>query len=420
MTQEYLVTQYLNLVAKTEPPWVFHRWSFLTVSAANLGRHVWLPFGASRVFPNMYVMLLGDPGTRKSSAIKFAARTLEESGYNYFSSERSSKEKFLMDLEAGVFCDGGSREVTAESVWEVIATDDEDFKQVMVAADEFNDFIGAGNLDFMSLLGSLWDWDKPSKPYQSRLKNSKSLAIRQPTISILGGNTHTNFSLCFPPESMGQGFLSRMLLIGSEASKRRYSIPGEPDPVLWQRIKDGLAKARTELRGPMTLAADAREIIDDLYYNPISLHDSRFVNYETRRQQHLLKLCINLAASRMSMKIDANDVVYANTILRFAEINMPKALGEFGKAKHAEVANRIVSFVARQKGCKEATIWMNFSSDFDRPAELHQILQNLVAAGKIQLAPVSGGAPQYLPIKPIADASERWTNWDMLREHKEV
>ncbi|MFK5283171.1 hypothetical protein ACI3PL_26730, partial [Lacticaseibacillus paracasei] len=72
-----------------------------------------------------------------------------------------------------------------------------------IAADEFNNFIGLGNTDFISILGELWDYEGV---YDYRLKNSKSVFIPYPTISILGGNTPTGFSQAFPPESIGQGF----------------------------------------------------------------------------------------------------------------------------------------------------------------------------------------------------------------------
>jgi hypothetical protein len=45
----------------------------------------------------------------------------------------------------------------------------------------------AGNLDFLSTLGALWDWDDEGATYKQRFKNSKSISIFQPTISLLGG-----------------------------------------------------------------------------------------------------------------------------------------------------------------------------------------------------------------------------------------
>jgi hypothetical protein len=59
--------------------------SILPVTAAQLGRRVRFPWGSDVQFPNIYAMLAGPPGARKSSAIKLAEklarRCLAESAF---------------------------------------------------------------------------------------------------------------------------------------------------------------------------------------------------------------------------------------------------------------------------------------------------------------------------------------------------
>jgi len=47
--------------------------SILPACAAMLGRRVWFPWGDDRKFPNVFALLAGKPGDRKSSTIKLAA-----------------------------------------------------------------------------------------------------------------------------------------------------------------------------------------------------------------------------------------------------------------------------------------------------------------------------------------------------------
>ncbi len=172
-----LFETYFKYVENTEPPIVFHRWSLLTSLGAYLGRQFYLPFGEFNIYPNQYVMLLGDPGTRKSTAIKLAKRMISSAGYDKFSAERTSKEKFLLDLE-GVENDDGA--ISTNSVMRNLFGDDgdaSDIREVFVTADEFNEFVGSGNVEFLSLLGSLWDWDDPAAPFKQRLKTSRSVSI---------------------------------------------------------------------------------------------------------------------------------------------------------------------------------------------------------------------------------------------------
>jgi len=187
----------------------------------------------------MYVMLIGDPGTRKSTAIKTSKRILSASGYDKFSAERTSKEKFLLDLE-GVEDDTGSVK-DASAVMRNLFGDDYanvDPREVFVVADEFNEFVGSGNLEFLSLLGSLWDWDDPVAPFKQRLKTSRSVSIFQPTINILSGNTHAGFAEAFPPQTLGQGFLSRLILVFGESSGKKFAFPEKPPDSLKQQLID--------------------------------------------------------------------------------------------------------------------------------------------------------------------------------------
>ena len=195
-----LFDRYFTYAEKTEPPLILHRWSLLTCLGAHLGRQYRLPFGDFNILPNQYIMLLGDPGTRKSTATKLAKKVLASAGYDKFSAERTSKEKFLLDLE-GVEDDEGAKVASSNEVMRNLFGDDVpmgDPREVFITADEFNEFVGSSNLEFLSLLGSLWDWDSPDAPFKQRLKTSRSVNIYQPTINILAGNTHAGFSEAFP------------------------------------------------------------------------------------------------------------------------------------------------------------------------------------------------------------------------------
>ena len=85
-----LFDMYFKYVEGTEPPAVFHRWAIIGAVGAMLGRQVWFPFGSSRLFPNKYIMFVGDPGTRKSTAIKRATKLISLAGYDKFSGQKSS------------------------------------------------------------------------------------------------------------------------------------------------------------------------------------------------------------------------------------------------------------------------------------------------------------------------------------------
>lgn len=393
---------------------VFHRWSIIACVGAALGRQYYLPFGDKNIYPNMYAMLIGDPGTRKSTAIKTAAKLLALSGYDTFAADRTSKEKFLIDLEGKTDEDGKIIEgnMAMEAMFGNEAGGDP--CETFIVSDEFNEFVGAGNIEFLSMLGNLWDWDSPERPFSQRLKTSRSVSIYQPTVSILAGNTHAGFTQAFPPEAIGQGFMSRLLLIHGEATGKKIAFPTRPSDELRSRVVEGIIKMRTTVLGQATMTTQARQMLEVIYRTYADLGDSRFKHYSTRRFTHLLKLCLTCSASNMRTEIGAADVLYANTILTFTEHSMPKAMGEYGKARHTDVLAKIIAILSDARTpIQQGDIWKQVQSDLDKPDDLIKLLAGLVQADKIQWIDRKG----YMIVRKVLKTDAIYVDFSLLREH---
>jgi hypothetical protein len=394
--REDFFSLYFSYTSDTEVPAFFHRWAAITGIGAYLGRSVSIRHGHFTLVPNTYCMLVGSPGTRKTTAIKLMRNLLVQAGYNTIAADKSSKEKFLLDLSGDTGeLDYRGRPVASKAPVDLDTmnifgeTVDETDKEVLIAADEFNDFLGLGNHDFISLLGNLWDY---SGIYQSRVKNGKSVSIYNPTVSILGGNTPTGFSLAFPTEILGQGFFSRLLLVYGDPSGKKIAFPEAPDAQLNSELVEYLRRIKTCHAGNYPITKEAKSLLTKIYNNWRGLEDARFDSYSQRRFTHLLKLCLIITAARLGKEVTADDVVYSNTILSHTEHLMPKALGEFGKSKHSDTVHKIMQLldsVYEPLGITD--IWKHVIQDLDKIGDLADILRNLVAAEKIQQVPGTGG-----------------------------
>lgn len=413
------ITSYIDYASEgTESPRIFHRWSILTTLSAFLGRQYNLKHGHNIIQPNMYTMLIGTAGSRKSTAIKMAKELLKRTGYNTFSSQKITKEKFLMDL-AGLD-DNGRKidkvtnldDILDANIFGNPGVDEGGISPMFVAADEFNDFFGNDILGFLSMLGALWDQDGI---YENKIKNGKSVLIPNPTINILGGNTPATFANTFPTEIFGQGFFSRVLLIYGERSDRRMAFPSPPDEKLRIELLDQLAVIRQRAIGTIEPIGGSRKLLEKIYNLPTGFDDVRFESYGTRRFTHLLKLCLLVSASRAASTITEDDVVYANTILSHAEQLMPKALGEFGRAKNADVTHKVMQIIYSSPeaiGFKE--IWAQVGGkDIDNFDQLSTIIKNLMMADKIQKVNDKG---DLLPKRKVVtmDDSSGTVNWDLI------
>lgn len=386
LLDEYsLFELYFKLVEDSEAPLLYHRWCFISTLAALLGRNFYLPFGNDEIYPNMYTMLIGSPGARKSTAIKAGKRLLAEVGYETFVADRTTKEKFMVDLHHGIGTDiheanGKEKDIASQILFKELE-DNLSAREAYIVADEFNDFIGHGNLDFLSFLGNLWDY---KGIYKNRIKNGTSVAIPNPTINILGGNTATGFANAFPPEAIGQGFLSRLLLIYGEPSSKRITFPKRGSQELHESIVEGLKQIKQKVNGPAKLTTEAEKLLDDIYQNTTELTDVRFRTYSTRRFTHLLKLCLVCAGSRCDKSISFNDVFLSNTILSYTESLMPRALGEFGKSKYSDTATKIIELLGNSSEPIETLdLWKLVANDFDKMSDFGALLGRLREADKI-------------------------------------
>jgi energy-coupling factor transporter ATP-binding protein EcfA2 len=406
MLSDDFFAAYFSYVGETEAPAIFHRWAAIAGIGAYLGRNYSFNHGHFHIQPNIYSMLIGTAGSRKSTAIKLMKQLLVRAGYDTIAADKTTKEKFLLDL---------SGEDTGEELESSIdqnlfggTVNESAPKEIFVMADEFNDFFGNGNIEFISLLGTLWDYNGV---YRNRIKNGKSVSICDPTISILGGNTPTGFSLAFPPEILGQGFFSRILLIYGEPTGKKITFPVRPPDEYTVEIIRRLQEIKCKVFGAATLSSGASKLLDKIYKTWGGVDDVRFESYSNRRFTHLLKLCLIHTAARCAVKIEETDVIYANTVLSYTESLMPKALGEFGKARNSDVSHKIIQLLdTSPKVLTLKEIYKHVHNDLERMADLSELLRNLMVADKIQ----SVGVGFLIKRKVQEDVCTDLINYELL------
>lgn len=368
----------------SEPPIVFHRWVALSILGTLLGRQFHFPFGHSHIYPNQYINLMGPPGARKSTAINIGKKLIEGAGFTRFAADRTSKEMFIASMQQ--LDDNLEPDELANLTLDEPA-------ESFIVAEEFTDFIGPNNIEFVTMLTKLWD---NMEEYKHPKITGKSIVVHQPTVNLLCGNTVQNFALAFPPEAIGNGFMSRTLFIHGETSGRKVTFPAKPDLLVRETLINYLIEIKAKCRGEAFVDNEAKETLHTIYNIFPGISDSRFVHYITRRLTHLIKLCMIMAATDISTTITKQHVLRANTVLHWAEVKMPKALGEYGKSKFAPQSSMVVDFLNKQhKPQNVAEIWKHVNKDFTKMNDLLEIIKNLGMAGRIQDVTI-GGKRGYL------------------------
>ena len=402
-------TEYMSYVRldASEAPANYHRWACASILGAMLGRQVCLPFGSQFIFPNQYIMLMGPPACKKGTVIGISKSLLKGAGYQRFAADRTSKERFLIDMKTMD---------TMEDDLECLTFDAP--AETYVTAGEFVDFIGQGDIGFMMTLTNLWD---NLKTYEHKKITGKSVIVNEPTVNILGGSTATTFQIAFPPEALGTGALSRILLINGEPSGIKVAWPEQLDELQKHILIKRMQDMKDMIRGEMSLCSKAKAIGEKIYHEAVPVEDSRFSHYMQRRHIHMIKLAIVLAASDLSSTIEPVHILRSNTMLAMAEKKMPKALGEFGESKYSNVSNKILEYLAtRHKPINANELWKVVQKDLNAPSQLNDVLLNLKTAEKIQTVTVLGKSG-YLPMNKIAmEWKECYLDMDWLTQQERL
>lgn len=371
--------EYISFVSEfTETKNLAHVWSILTVVSAMIGRTRSVPFGAEHIYSNFYTMIVGDPGTRKSTAIKFAKKLCEEAGYGEFAFESGSKESYFSSLAKKSNNDPLDIELDRSSLeWEPPMNETHSF----ICSDEFDNFIGIHNMPFISALGDLWNRQDDFR-YET-IKHGIAI-ISKPYITILGGTTPSTFSSMFPAQALDHGFLSRMLMIPCRGLERKLSWPPEPDQ---KKKKQIIEKLKSILEQPplvLSLSNKARKIFDQLYEQWHSPFDSRFAGYASRRHIHLLKLCIIFATIDNQPEIGEEEILQANTLLTYTELLMPDVIGEMGKGPHTVAMNLIINTLSsKPNGLSIVELYKLLYREVRSMDELNGVLNLLRMAQRI-------------------------------------
>ena len=366
---------------ESEAPAVYHRWTCASIIGALLGRQIWLPFGPNTIYPNQYILLMGPPASRKGTAMGVGRGLLKAAGYSRFGSDKSSKERFLMDMKQFEIQD---------EIEDLESLTLDEPSETYVMAGEFVDFIGINNIEFANLLTNLWD---NLAVYKNPKIVGKSVEVQKPTVNILGGATAQTFALAIPAESNGTGFLSRLLLIHGEPTGVQVAWPSGGDEMQQEIMGARLEEIRQVVKGEVIISPTVRKLGALIYKTGIDIpvDDGRFQHYAGRRFIHMNKLAMCIAAADMSIEVKEIHMLKANTMLVAAERKMPQALGSFGKDPNSDVKNKILEYLSHSSVPRDGnSIYRVVTNDIKKIQDMGDILLGLKQSDKIKVITIKG------------------------------
>lgn len=342
--------------AGTQSPESFHAWGLLSAAAAVAARRVWFRRGHLVTFPNMIILLVGDPGARKSTAISDAKNLVTDiehvmfgpvdvSGYKQ-GLLKAMSDPSLNKRNSQIVDDFGTPEFDG-NVFDMdlnapvggldIALRPGERNAIWCCASEAANFFGIKKFELASALVELID----GEPYSYMTKRG-GVNLPEPCLNLIGGATPLNIATMFADGLIEQGLITRTMLVYGEQQGTDYW-PAEPDAKAFDRFSHVLMQI-SEMSGEMGYTAAFRKAFNDVMNSVSGLKDVRFTHYKRRRGTwHMVKAAMCLAMLRGSMTIDVCDLEDAEELINRAERRMPEAIGEWGMTPLAVARHRTLA-----------------------------------------------------------------------------
>lgn len=266
---------------------------------------------------------------------------------------------------------------------------------------EFGNLVNPQDREMIDLLVTLWDSQQGA--FNKKTKTSGSDTVENPWINMIACTTPAWIAGNFPEYVIGGGFTSRCLFVYVEEKAKYVAYPSLAVPAdMYSKralLVQDLEHIATNITGAYKLEPDAIEWgkvwYEEHYRNPPPLlRDDRFGGYLARKQTHLHKLAMVMAAARRDeLTICAEDLIIANTMISDLEKDMPKVFAKIGRTEESVQAERFVNYVQQMRTVPYDEAYRYVHRHFPQIRDFEGIVKGAVEAGYMTLQLPKVGVP---------------------------
>lgn len=289
-----LIEEILKITEEAESPRSWVMWAAISSISAAIGRNVFLNMGGVyTVYPNLYIMLVGDSGLRKSFPVSIV-KTLLESTNTRILGGRNTIQSMITSLSKAYTTQEG--EVIKEGKACIVS---EEFGLVL-QEDPHAQII-------------LTDWfDTGREWWNSDTKVSGSERIFRPYITLFGASNQTHLRIAIQKSSITGGLVGRTLFIEETKRFKHNALTKPAPPIDYSRAINAL-KEITQVKGQMNFSPDAEKEFITFYEDLGQKMESGEDQTGTANRVHVqvLKVAMIVALSkRHGLELHRDDIDY--------------------------------------------------------------------------------------------------------------
>ena len=314
----------------------YHIFAGLSALSAVTQRRIWIDQGYFKIFPNLYIVLVGPAGGRKTTAMDIAAALIEKLETIPFTTDCVTKEKLIMDIRAEERAIDGMPEIYKKEGLGVVSP-------TALFLTELSDFLGPSSVGMINFLTAVYD----RQTYTYKTKNKGAEKLIGPYLTILACTTPEWITTYLRSDVISGGFSRRTLFVYEWEEGRRIPWPTvTPDMIIaWEEALSHCRQIQ-KLAGPMKWSDEAKKFYEDWYINLKIPNDDTVRGYYKSKHVQLLKVSMLLSLSESTdMVLQRRHLEFGLELLKLAEANLLKVFQGMGRNELHAVANKALDYL---------------------------------------------------------------------------
>lgn len=321
----------------------YHMWCGLSALSAIVSKRVWIDMGYFNVYPNLYVVLVGPPGVKKTTAMSSAKGMVRKLGDIPFSAECQTKESLVRELM------GYERSIPNPNPEKPAIV----YTPISIFVTELSHFLGPNSGHMIDFLTKVYDQEF----YDTKTKNKGSDIIKGPYVTLLACTTPDWITTYLKTDIISGGFSRRCIFV------LEYN-DGEPIPfptitaeqrAAWERAEEHAYKLKG-VCGQFQWEPAAKTYWEEWYVEHKKKvkqgdFDATVRGFESTKDVQILKIAMLLKLASYDFDLVMTKEYLETAIAMFDLLgqNLPKVFQGMGRNELNAVSAKIMDML-RQTG----------------------------------------------------------------------
>lgn len=374
---------YMDFTKHSESPDPFHFWTGVSVIAGALRRQVWIEEFQFQWTPNFYIIFVAPPGiSTKSTSIGVGISLLREIEGVHFGPNSMTWQALTIALEESM--------TTFEHEGNFFP-----MSPLTISISELGTFLKPKETELIDFLVHMWDGQKHTYQHRTKTGEKPITTILNPWMNIIGCTTPAWLRSNFPSYMIEGGLTSRVIFVYGNKKRQLVAYPSEHinrkeyDEQRANLIAD--LQAISSLTGEYRLTNEATSWGRDWYEThwanvAIELRSDKFQGYLARKQTHMHKIAIVLAASqRNELIITKEDLELALRLLSTLEVDMHRIFETIGMTDNGRNNMEILAVLRAtdEKAISYTALWTLLMNKMERKTFLSAV-EGMISGGKLK------------------------------------